>query len=219
MTQQIANSQSVIWSVIIVGVLLAIGMFFSVNSINNNSVNVGVDVERQIDQRFDTSFAELKQLTDSFNEGNQSIEVSGLEGLSDLCRNTDGCGGWWDAEDRDKVAKRVTDELTESDNKDLYREIRKLVDVDEKEDIISVDVHRLGEIRTNEDPSHGLSNSRIITIDYVLEVEFYEDGSNTETKTKYFRFQATLDDLEDGLTDADVEITSVELVSKRFALP
>ena len=206
-----ANQTSVLWTVIVASVvILATG--FWMNSVQNAArEQFQTDVNAKL-----IGFS--NQLTTGLTALNNIPTTIDID--PSLCANIDGCGGWWDVPSalRDDVVNRVVDELTENDNRDLYREIRDLVDVDDESDIISTSTHRIGEVRQNENPDYNASEDRLITADFILKVKYYEDGSSDE-KTKYFRVQSTLSELEDGLTQGEVSYDSVEVVNKDFQLP
>lgn len=210
-----ANQSGVMWTVIIAAVVLLIAGF----AWNNSNVS-GADFDA-LETRLSNQIA-ANQGTDA---GDQTVTVDTSQfdaKFDEQCSNTDGCGGWWDSESkvRDAASYEVLSELTESDNRDLFREIEDLVDIDEKEDIVSYEIHKTGDVRQNIDTNRDLDEDSIVTVDMVIEVEFHEDGDNDDTKTKYFRIQASLDDLDDGFDGSDVELTAeTELVSKHFTLP
>ena len=54
----------------------------------------------------------------------------------DICNNVDGCNDIWDVEYREAVVLRVFTELTENDNKDLFRLMEQNgIDIDDADDI------------------------------------------------------------------------------------
>lgn len=216
------NQTAVILTVIVVGIVLALVGLFGINnavdSINENSASLlsGLD-----NSDVAASLATLAAAVNSIPS--PIIDPS-------LCSNINGCGGQWDVdEDRNSAVQRVIDELTEDENRDLYKEIRNLVDIEDNEDfdvdnLFDLDeeyivIHKTGEVRTNENPDFDYSETTVITIDFIIEVRYFEDGDILDLKTDYFRVQATIDDLEDGIGFSEVEIDSVNEVSRRFVLP
>lgn len=206
----------VIWAVVIATLIVLLAGFFMVNSVSNKLELANNDVTNKLgnlNSKVDKAASDIQKATSSIPTTTK-VDPS-------LCNNVDGCGGWWDVTGTDKtdVVDRVVDELTEDDNRDLYKYIKNLVDIDDNDDITSVSLHKTGEVRTNEDPDFGDSDSRMTTTDFVLKVVYFEDGSSTEEKTKYFRIQSVVDDLEDGLSSSDVSITSAVKVDKDYSLP
>jgi len=214
-----ANQSAVVWSVAIGVLVLLIAMFAITNSAKN-SVNSAVgELGTSIDSSLSGAVSELRSTAAGLDDIQLPTFDTGQ--LDEICSETDGCGGKWDVPSafRAALAARVVDELEESDSRDLFREIKNLVDVDDKEDITDVFVDSIGEVRTNQDPNRGFTETREVTVDMIVEVEYFEDGDNDDTKTKHFRVKATIDELEDGIGDSEVTINSVEKVSSRFVLP
>lgn len=214
-----ANQTGVIWTTIIAGLILLIAMFAFTSSIKNaNQVYIDDEFDQfrlENTERNANLDALILQVTEIIT-GFEAPEID-----PSLCDNIDGCGGYWDVPDNWRLdfAVQATNELTEHDNRDLYRAIRDLVDVDDEDDILNVNIHRVGDVEVTEDPNRGLTDSITATSDFILKVRYHEDGDNDDTKTKYFRVQASYEDLEDGILRSDVEITSVELVDRDFVLP
>ena len=72
-------------------------------------------------------------------------------------------------------------------------------------------------MRVNTDPEHLETDSKV-TVEFMIEVSFYEDGSNSDTQTKYFIVTAELEDFDDGFNGADVTVKSVVQTSRRTLL-
>lgn len=152
--------------------------------------------------------------------GHVNIPETDSSKVDQLCEFTDGCDGLWDVSNalRNQVSNHVESELTDSNNRVLYREIKDLVDVEDRTDIDSVSVTQVGDVKINHNPSRGLNDQSEITADYVYKVTFYEGGSNTDKLTKYFKISVLVSDLGDGVSDSDVDVTSTELVNSRYVL-
>ena len=212
-----ANQNSVIWTVLIAAVVL-LGAGFIWNG--SNTSNADLDA---LETRISSQIASLEMQGTQAGDSTVTIDTSQFDAkFDDLCNKTDGCGGWWDSESavRRNASERVLEELTESDNRDLYREIRDLVDVDEKEDIVSVSIWKTGDVRQNIDTNRDLDEDSVVTVDIVLKVVYHPDGDNDDERTKYFRIQASLDDMDDGFDGADVVLTAeTEKVSRHYTLP
>ncbi len=153
---------------------------------------------------------------------NQTVNVNIPAKFDDLCENTDGCDDAYrvDNHKRDAAIDRVRELLEEDDNRDLHKFLNDFYDIDENEDIDSVSLHRIGRVRASEefDSSFDLSDTLEITVEYAIEVEFYEDGNASDDIVKYFLVTGTLYDLEDGLDDGEIKNIEVRPISKDAAL-
>lgn len=226
-----ASQKSTIWTVLIVGIVLLLGMFMVGNSIKGSLDDQSQEIQDNLaqsqretaaginnaqtvlDQRLDTAISDLTSAATRLE--NIQVETPEFPDFDSLCENVDGCNGYRLSSDyRDDAVTRVVNELTENNNRDLYRQIEDLWDIDENEDITHVSLHAIGRVRSNEeiDSDFDLSDSTTIYVELVLKVKFHEDGES-DTTTKYVRFVATIDDLEDGILESDgseVEIMEVE---------
>lgn len=216
------SNKNVMWTIGI-GVVLALillGGFMVVNS------NV-----KDATAKADTLDTKLNTAITSVNTAIAGIQVPeapavDTDAIDALCEATDGCNGWWDVDDnflQNAAFNVVFNELTEDNNKDLYKAIKDDVKIDDNQDINNVDIYRKGDVKVNQKRWEVIidaTDDTVVSVDMVLEVEFYEDGSDT-LKTKYFRVQATLSDIKDsGITgNPDVNIISIDKVSRDFVLP
>jgi len=216
-----ANQNSVVLTVVLCAVALLIAGILIAGNLKNSMV---VDVPEVIVPTA-AEIAALVNVPAAPPAAPPAADVDN-EKLDKVCELTDGCDGWWDVDDsflESKAFEVVFDELTEDNNKDLYNAIKGVVQIDDNDDVDDVDVYREGDVKVNQKRWEVMSDAdddTVLSVDMVLKVKFYEDGSST-LKTKYFRVQATLSDLKDsGITgNPDVEITSVSKVDKDFVLP
>ena len=208
-----ASSSPVIWSVVIVGLILLIAGFIMVGSVNKNVDDAASALKSQVDADLDAAVGSIQGIA-------SSLEVPTVSGTSDICNNVDGCNGLWDVKSRLRapLADRVLEELTEDGQKDLFRLMeREGINIDDDVDIDSAWVHEKGEMLTDQDPRFGVDETKTATVDILIAVEYTDDDGDRETD--YFRVQATVDELENGMSSADVNIDSFEEVRKRFVLP
>ena len=214
-----ASQNNVLWTVVFATLVLLVAGFIGVGSINTNSNDAASDVARQIDNKIDTkldtALSQLQQTASALQNIDTTISVD-----PSLCNNIDGCGDVWDVDNRETVAERVLEELTEDNEKDLFRLMERAgIDIDDATDIDSnlTDVFKEGEILTNQDPRFKLDEDTVTTADIVIEVTYKDNDGHV--KTDYFRVQSTLDELEDGYDSGDVSIDDFNEVRKRFVLP
>lgn len=209
-----ASSAPTMWTTGIVGLVLLIGMFMLANSINTNIDRTAADLQSQVDADLDAAVGSIQGIATGLQAVEAPAETSGI------CNNVNGCGGWWDVNKRDRqaVADRVLEELREDDNKDLFRQMEKEgIDIDDDDDILDSWVEQKGEILTDQDPRFGFDEDQTTTADIMIGVTYLDDDGHEETD--YFRVQATLDELENGYEDGDVNIDEFDEVRKRFVLP
>lgn len=225
-TQTTQSNKGVYWLVGIVGVVLLLGMFVMSSSLSSDIETTNKKIttlEQSIPATVDAKLAPLRtDLTSAVNELRDtaasidtSVDTSAIDSKLDaLCEETDGCDGWYDVRRTSVYTNRVLVELQDDANRDLFRAIEDLVEVDEKSDIRYSSIHRVGDVRaTTERSSFGEDD--LVTVDMVIEVNFYVDGTS-DTQTKYFRVNATLSELQDGVGSSEVAIDSVEKVKSTF---
>ena len=204
-----ATQTPIMWTVIVAAIVLAVLGFFAVGSINNQSLAVGADIDDKIDTKFDTAFSELQQTATALQNLDTSVSVD-----AGICNNIDGCNGWrLKLSDKLNAIDRVTEELTDNDNRDLFKLLGPLFsDLDDGDDITSVDFDKSGRIRSNEelDSNFDLSDTLEIYGEFVLEVEYDEDGSG-DSNREFVKITFVLNDLEDGIDNGEIlSVSAVE---------
>lgn len=205
-----ANQTPVILTVVIAAVILLVAGFVAVGSIqSSNEASASA-----VNAKLDTAVASVSNLKVPVAPAPTQAPLD-----PSLCDNIDGCGGMWDVPNqyRDDLADAVLDELTENNNRDLFDAIEDQVNVDDRDDIFDSDIYKTGDMRVNTDPEHLETDSKV-TVEFMIEVSFYEDGSNSDTQTKYFIVTAELEDFDDGFNGADVTVKSVVQTSRRTLL-
>ena len=113
--------------------------------------------------------------------------------------------------------------MTEDNNRELFKQVNDIWDIDDNDDIDYEGIHKKGEVTVNQKRWNVITDATddtIVTVDMVIEFKYainYDDDSNS----KYVRVQATLSDFRDsGITgNPDVTILSVDKVNKDFVLP
>ena len=232
-----ATQSGVILSIVIAFVVLFIGGIMMYSNIKgdlnaastsaNDRINAQFNaINTKVDSatgKIDAAVTELQSTAASIPT-TVTINTDDLDN-SGICNNINGCGGRWDVDSEDDIGSpndytnRVINELTESTFRDLYKEIRGQINVDDNSDIQDAWTTQTGDVKTNQDPDRGFTETRTVTVNMVIAVEFYEDGDNDDTKTKYFKVTALVDELENGVWDSDVEYMSVSKVSSNYVLP
>lgn len=218
-----ASQGTVIWAVAAAAVVLLFGGIFAYSNIKgdinsqgqalSDNVNAKVDA---LNTKVDTATGQLNTAVSELRDTAASLETSATD--PDLCNNIDGCGGQWDVPwwFRQAYANRVLTELTEDDYRDLANFIDDQISLDDNDDIEDAWITEIGDVKTNQNPNRGFTESRKTTVTMVIAVTYYPDGDDSDTKTKYFLVKAIVDEQEDGIGDSDVDVLSVERVSADY---
>lgn len=214
------KNKGVVWAIAVLAILYLLVSFYHTASLSGKLDDISAD-NAGLRSDLHLIVTDLQTAANALASSTITVNTSQFDAkFNELCDEIDGCGSSWDVPSRFRsdAEDAVVDELTENDNRDLYRLIRGLVEIDDKEDIEDVTVHQLGDVTTNEDPARGWTESRTVDVDLILEVEFYEDGDNDDTKTKYFKIHVFIDDLDNGYDDGDFDFGDAGLVSSRYVL-
>jgi len=116
-------------------------------------------------------------------------------------------------------AEFIVGKLDENTYRLLYNRIRDAMNIAQKSDIISVSINELGQCKTNQDPSRGLTSGRFTQEQFTIDVQFYKDGNYGDLYQHRFVVTGTVGNMGDGLDSADLEAVNVSPVVNSYSLP
>ena len=206
-----ANQTGVMWTVIIASLVLLVAGAFAVSSLNNSMALVA-------DGLNDISVPSAAEIVSLI-----VIPTINTDAIDNVCEATDGCNDWRiDRRYINDAVNQVRDDLEDNNNKGLFRLIKSMYGINEKGDIELLhfgNLEAIGKVRSSEelDSDFDFSDTMEISVEYVVKVEYHEDGQQDLT-TDYVKITATLYELEDGIGYSEVKDVVAEDWSKNKAL-